>query len=705
MGGGGTSPSSFSFRWSRPLLRIRISFLLLFCGLLPSLFAFGTTPVKKLESNYRHWLEAEVPYIISADERKQFLSLNNDEERDSFIEAFWKVRNPDPNSATNSYKEEHYRRLAYANEHFGNAKYEDGWRTEMGRIYIILGPPKQRAPYHEQANMRPMEIWFYEGNHPALPPYFYILFFKHSAAESWKIYSPRMDGPVELVTTGESQNDVKLALRLIRKSAGDEVAKTACTLIPAERVDFDDPQPTMESDMMLAKINDLPDNPMTKATLDANRMREHVTMSVLTGDKDLAVGYDVIRDEEGRATVSYLASTARPNGSIVGRHADGSAFYDLSLRTSIVTQDGKSAYDQEDRMTGNLTDKQAEVVKQKRFGAEGRVPLAPGTYWLETTLTNNVNHVASKKRTTVTVPRVDGQELGISQLVTYAAPAAVADPHGRLPFSFSKLRFAPRGVQSVEIRQGDSLPLVFQLWLSPKVDPAQSSKIHLHYVFGSALAAHTTPTQEDEDVDAANRDKAGNFLTGRKLDTSQLAPGNYRLVVSATREGERKSVYAAMNLTVIPADQFAEMWTAYGPVEQAGEGRDDLKRGLSAEAQGADDEAQNWYQKALAESPDDVRPLDKLTALLNRRSDTDALVSLSQMRILAHSAVDPKTLLPIAAALNKTGNPKGVVRLLEAQIKLQPPNSELYKTLADACEASGDTSRARDLRGLATGVK
>jgi len=94
-----------------------------------------------------------------------------------------------------------------------------------------------------------------------------------------------------------------------------------------------------------------------------------------------------------------------------------------------------------------------------------------------------------------------------------------------------------------------------------------------------------------------------------------------------------------------------------------------------------------------------------LAALLSRRGDTDALASLSQMRILAHSAVDPKTLLPIAGALNKTGNPKGVVRLLEAQIKLQPPNGELYKTLADACEASGDTSRARDLRSLATGVK
>jgi len=69
------------------------------------------------------------------------------------------------------------------------------------------------------------------------------------------------------------------------------------------------------------------------------------------------------------------------------------------------------------------------------------------------------------------------------------------------------------------------------------------------------------------------------------------------------------------------------------------------------------------------------------------------------------TAVSPKTLLLIAPALTKNGNPKGVVRMLEAQIKLQPPNPDLYRTLADACEASGYNGRARDLRSLATGLK
>jgi GWxTD domain-containing protein len=688
------------------LSRIRFSLLLLACiVLVPTFPARAATSVKKLAPNYRHWIEVEVPYIITRDERKQFLSLHTDQERDSFIDVFWRIRNPDPNSPANTYKEEHYRRLAYANEHFGNAKYEDGWRTEMGRIYIILGPPKQRAPYHEQANLRPMEIWFYEADNPALPPHFYILFFKHSAAEAWRIYSPRMDGPIELVSTGESQNDIKMALRFIRGSAGDEVAKITCTLIPAEHVDLDDPQPTMESDMMLATINDLPDNPLTRQHIEANRLLEHVTMSVLTGDSDLSLEYEVIRDEEGRETLSYLLRVPRPDGRLVGRRGDGSAYYDLSLRTSLVTPDGKSAYDQEDQMTGTLTDAQLEVVTRKRFAAEGRLPVVPGNYVLEATLTNNVSHTAARKRATIIVPAVKGDTLALSPLLAYAAPAAVADPTGRLPFSFSKVRFTPRGAQTVELRQGESLPLVFQIWLDSRdANLMQPDKIHLKYVFGSMTAGHQAPSQEEEDVDVANHDKAGNFLTGRKLDTAALGPGMYRLVVTATREGEHRSAYGAMSLIVKPGSDLPDTWTAYGPVDPSGEGMDDLKRGLAAEAQGADSDAQSWYNRAMRERPTDPRALEKLAALLSRAGNLDGLATLSRQPVLMQTSASPKTLLLIAQALTKNGNPKEVVHLLEAQIKLQPPNVDLYRTLADACEASGDGGRAHDLRELAKSI-
>ena len=80
-------------------------------------------------------------YIISDDEKATFKALANEEERENFVEQFWARRNPDPRSGDNAFKEEHYRRIAYANEHYTSGI--AGWRTDRGRIYIMLGPPDQ----------------------------------------------------------------------------------------------------------------------------------------------------------------------------------------------------------------------------------------------------------------------------------------------------------------------------------------------------------------------------------------------------------------------------------------------------------------------------------------------------------------------------------------------------------------------------------
>jgi GWxTD domain-containing protein len=96
---------------------------------------------RELGSTYRKWLDQDVRWIITPEEREAFLTLSNDEERDQFIEAFWARRNPDPESPVNTFKEEHYRRIAYANEHFTSGV--PGYLTDRGRIYIEYGPPSE----------------------------------------------------------------------------------------------------------------------------------------------------------------------------------------------------------------------------------------------------------------------------------------------------------------------------------------------------------------------------------------------------------------------------------------------------------------------------------------------------------------------------------------------------------------------------------
>ena len=126
----------------------------------------------ELSKTYKHWLAEDVAWIISDDERKAFMQLSNDEERDSFIETFWLRRDPTPDTEENEFKEEHYRRIAYANEHF--AAGIPGWKTDRGHMYIVFGKPDEieshpsggsyERPIAEgggQTSTYPFETWRY----------------------------------------------------------------------------------------------------------------------------------------------------------------------------------------------------------------------------------------------------------------------------------------------------------------------------------------------------------------------------------------------------------------------------------------------------------------------------------------------------------------------------------------------------------------
>jgi GWxTD domain-containing protein len=165
-------------RYSRLLL------ILVFLGLGVNIgYSSSSAPPSKSKSKknknqgdeaqyYKKWLDEDVAYIISDEERDTFKKLQNDEEREAFIEQFWARRNPDPRSHDNTFKEEHYRRIAYANEHFASGI--PGWKTDRGRIYIMYGKPDEieshptggayDRPFNEGGGTTttyPFEKWWY----------------------------------------------------------------------------------------------------------------------------------------------------------------------------------------------------------------------------------------------------------------------------------------------------------------------------------------------------------------------------------------------------------------------------------------------------------------------------------------------------------------------------------------------------------------
>ncbi len=111
---------------------------------------------QEVSGSYKKWLDEDVRWIITDEERSAFKQLSNDEERDQFIEAFWQRRDPTPDTIENEFKEEHYRRIAYANEHF--AAGIPGWKTDRGRMYIMYGPPDEIESHPSGGTYeRPME--------------------------------------------------------------------------------------------------------------------------------------------------------------------------------------------------------------------------------------------------------------------------------------------------------------------------------------------------------------------------------------------------------------------------------------------------------------------------------------------------------------------------------------------------------------------
>ena len=115
----------------------------------------------RLAGLYLKWLDEDVRWIVTSNERSDYLALQNNSERLEFIKGFWLHRNPDSASAENTFRDEHYRRIAYSNTRFASKR--PGWMTDRGRIYIVYGKPDSITSYATGANgeTQPSEIWHY----------------------------------------------------------------------------------------------------------------------------------------------------------------------------------------------------------------------------------------------------------------------------------------------------------------------------------------------------------------------------------------------------------------------------------------------------------------------------------------------------------------------------------------------------------------
>ena len=148
--------------------------------------------VDRLPEEHKAWLEREVVYIIAKREREVFLMVESVEERNRFIEAFWRKRDPNPATLDNEYKIEHYRRIDYANTYLGRETFREGWRTDRGRYYILLGEPREIQRFDGYGQVVSSHLWFYQGDlRMGTPAFFYLLFFKKKRLRRVSALQPR----------------------------------------------------------------------------------------------------------------------------------------------------------------------------------------------------------------------------------------------------------------------------------------------------------------------------------------------------------------------------------------------------------------------------------------------------------------------------------------------------------------------------------
>ncbi len=377
-------------------------------SLCPLVIAGQKKPELRVPEQYRHWLEEEVAYIITSTERDVFLKLETDRERDIFVEAFWKHRDPTPGTPQNEFKDEHFRRIKYANEYFGRGTPRPGWMTDRGRIHIILGPPKNIEEFDSINGVYPVQIWAYEGDPQyGLPTGFNIIFFKKHGMGEYVLYSPADDGPQSLLSdwgTGLTADYMQESSRQL--SAVQQLAKLApnlayqtLSLIPGERPPSG--SVSLASTRLLGNVFSYPQKKVEDTYAEALLKYKDVievdySANYIPSDSSLYV----IKDEAGRFMVHY---SIEPKKISVSSYGDQySTNYELDGR--ITNADGNTVFQYMKEFPLSFRGPEIQDLGAKALAIQDLFPLVPGTYKFDLLLKNTVSKEFTTFEGTIAVP-------------------------------------------------------------------------------------------------------------------------------------------------------------------------------------------------------------------------------------------------------------------------------------------------------------
>ena len=509
-------------------------------------FAAQKAVRQELKGAYKTWLDQDVSYIISDEERKAFKTLSNDEERDAFIENFWLRRNPNPDSPENEFREEHYRRIAYANEHYAAGK--PGWKTDRGHIYISFGAADSidshpsggsyQRPMEEgggSTSTFPFEVWHYrylEGIGENVD-----LEFVDSCQcgdYHFTIDRSEKDALLHVPGAGATQyEEMGQAKKADRFKGGLESLGTGPMSQGQESKQFDRIE-------LAAKIFAPP--PIKFKDLDAF-MTEH---KLLTGP---VFPFDVRTDfmKVTESTDLVPITLQMKNRDITFVTKDGVATGVVNILGKVTTITGKTVQTFEDTVEVEQPSELLEKSLDHQSVYWKALPLMPGLYRLDIVIkdVNNKDHIGIYGRA-LNVPIYRDEKLGTSTLILADQMTPVSSHSiGTGNFVIGNTFIRPR-VSSptpsnpnppVKFRRDQQLSFWMQVYNLGIDEATKSSQATVTYQIAKTVAATaTTPANDtvvfEKQLDSKDLGSHSDQMTVQKtLPMAGLEPGKYKVTI------------------------------------------------------------------------------------------------------------------------------------------------------------------------------
>lgn len=544
----------------------------------------------QLPPRYKKWLEEEVVYIITPREKDVFEQLKTDRERDLFIEAFWKHRDPTPGSPENEFKTEHYRRLNYVNQFFGRSSPLPGWRTDRGRMYIILGEPNDIQRFVGKSDVYPTEVWFYQGKtDQGLPAGFNLVFFQEGGNGEYRLYSPVGDGPQALMTNYSGDPFNYLAAYQELEKIDLTLAHVSLSLIPGEESGSFG-RPSLSSDLLIQKVEMLPSKEVEdKYAQKFLQYKDIVEVEYTANYIDSDSLVKVLRDPWGRPFVHYALEPAK----LSVNQYEGKYYSTLSLNGKISSPEGKTIFQFDKTITVEFNEEEMQNISYRPFAIHEMIPLIPGNYKLSILLKNEVSKEFTSLEQSLVVPEENGSPAMTSLILGYKVAKAEAGSKKMKPFQVGPYQVYAQP-NRVFLRK-EALILAFQL---QGLTPEMKERGEIKYVFKTGDKEFQSNSRKiTEYADA------GDFV--QELSLADFLPAHYGVRVSLILDG-RELVAKEDEFDVTHREGIPRPWIYTRVLPDSSDPLYKYVIGVQLSNSGRFKEASENLEKALQAKPDSV---------------------------------------------------------------------------------------------------